>query len=58
MLNDFDSLNVANAAGIVIYESVKQMLQNSNQSDGSKNKPFVRKQTMYELAKNPKMLYN
>ncbi len=29
ILNKFDSLNVANAAGIVIYETVKQSLQNS-----------------------------
>ena len=30
MLCEFDSLNVANAASIVIYESVKQYVQNSN----------------------------
>ena len=29
ILNKFDSLNVANAAGIVMYEAVKQSLQNS-----------------------------
>ena len=29
ILNKFDSLNVANAAGIVMYETVKQSLQNS-----------------------------
>ena len=29
MLNEFDSLNVANAASIVIYESVKQLIQKS-----------------------------
>lgn len=29
MLTDFNSLNVANAAGIVIYESVKQTIQKS-----------------------------
>ncbi len=29
MLKDFNSLNVANAAAIVIYESVKQTIQNS-----------------------------
>lgn len=30
MLNDFDSLNVANAASIIIYESVKQSMQKNN----------------------------
>lgn len=29
ILNDFDSLNVANAASIVIYEAVKQIIQKS-----------------------------
>ena len=29
MMKDFNSLNVANAAGIVIYESVKQIIQKS-----------------------------
>ena len=29
ILNDFDSLNVANAASIVIYEAVKQLMQKS-----------------------------
>ncbi len=29
IINDFDSLNVANAASIVIYETVKQILQKS-----------------------------
>ena len=28
MLNNFDSLNVANAASIIIYEAVKQIMQN------------------------------
>ena len=30
ILNKFDSLNVANAASIVIYESVKQTIQKSD----------------------------
>lgn len=30
MYNDFDSLNVANAASIVIYESIRQITQKSN----------------------------
>lgn len=30
MYNDFDSLNVANAASIIIYESIKQIRQKSN----------------------------
>ena len=29
MLNNFDSLNVANAASIIMYESVKQTVQKS-----------------------------
>ena len=29
ILNDFDSLNVANAASIVIYEALKQTIQKS-----------------------------
>ena len=32
ILNNFDSLNVANAASIVIYESVKQTVQKSSDS--------------------------
>ena len=32
MLKEFDSLNVANAASIVIYESVKQTVQKSGNS--------------------------
>lgn len=30
MYNDFDSLNVANAASIIIYESIRQIAQKSN----------------------------
>ena len=32
MLRNFNSLNVSNAASVIIYESVRQWLQSSNDS--------------------------